>query len=179
MTDETTTTVDSRVQQIFILLSLTFASALPTLNVTIANAVLPQVRGDLSAGLEEISWVLTANLVCTAIAMPTAGWLGMRFGQRRVLSCSVIGFTVASSMLGFADSLEEVVFWRAMQGLFGGPIPPICMPIHTTIQMRPSISRRCWIGRHGTQRGGPAGTTRSPGAAPGPWSISRCSQQTL
>ncbi len=129
MTDETTTTVDSKVQQIFILLSLTFASALPTLNVTIANAVLPQVRGDLSAGLEEISWVLTANLVCTAIAMPTAGWLGIRFGQRRVLICSVIGFTVASSMLGFADSLEEVVFWRAMQGLFGGPIPPICMPI--------------------------------------------------
>ena len=129
MTDESTTTVDSRLQQTFILLSLTFASALPTLNVTIGNAVLPQIRGDLSAGLEEISWVLTANLVATAIAMPTAGWFGMRFGQRRTLIGSVIGFTIASSMLGFVDSLEGVVFWRAVQGLFGGPIPPICMPI--------------------------------------------------
>jgi len=129
VTDESTTTVDSRLQQTFILLSLTFASALPTLNVTIGNAVLPQIRGDLSAGLEEISWVLTANLVATAIAMPTAGWFGMRFGQRRTLIGSVIGFTIASSMLGFVDSLEGVVFWRAVQGLFGGPIPPICMPI--------------------------------------------------
>ena len=129
MTDESTTAVDSRLQQTFILLSLTFASALPTLNVTIGNAVLPQIRGDLSAGLEEISWVLTANLVATAIAMPTAGWFGMRFGQRRTLIGSVIGFTIASSMLGFVDSLEGVVFWRAVQGLFGGPIPPICMPI--------------------------------------------------
>lgn len=129
VTDETNTTVDSRVQQIFILLSLTFAAALPTLNVTIANAVLPQIRGDLSAGLEEISWVITATLVSTAIAMPTAGWLGMRFGQRRVLIGAVIGFTIASSMLGFAGSLKEVVFWRVIQGLFGGPIPPICLPI--------------------------------------------------
>lgn len=129
MTDQTTTTAYSRLQQTFILLSLTFASALPTLNVTIANAVLPQIRGDLSAGLEEISWVLTATLVATAIAMPTAGWLGMRFGQRRTLVGAVVGFTIASSMLGIADSLEEVVFWRVMQGLFGGPIPPICLPI--------------------------------------------------
>jgi DHA2 family multidrug resistance protein len=129
VTEEVDSRFDSRMQKIFILLSLTFASALPTLNVTIANAILPQVRGDLSAGLEEISWVLTANLVCTAIAMPTAGWFGMRFGQRRVLLYSIIGFTVASSMLGFAGSLEEVVFWRGVQGLFGGPIPPLCMPI--------------------------------------------------
>ena len=129
MTDESTTAVDSGLQQTFILLSLTFASALPTLNVTIGNAVLPQMRGDLSAGLEEISWVLTANLVATAIAMPTAGWFGMRFGQRRTLIGAIVGFTIASAMLGFAASLEEVVFWRTIQGLFGGPIPPICMPI--------------------------------------------------
>ena len=129
MTDETTTTVDSGLQRAFILISLTFSSALPTLNVTVGNAVLPQMRGDLSAGLEEISWVLTATMVCTAIAMPTAGWLGMRFSQRRALIVCIVAFTLASAMLGFADTLEEVVFWRACQGLFGGPISPLCIPV--------------------------------------------------
>ena len=127
--DEADTAMESRIRRTLILLSLTFAAALPTLNVTIANAVLPQIRGDLSAGLEEISWVITATLASTAIAMPTAGWFGMRFGQRRTLIGAVAGFTIASTMLGFAGSLEEVVFWRTAQGLFGGPIPPICMPI--------------------------------------------------
>ena len=87
------------------------------------------MRGDLSAGLEEISWVLTATMVCTAIAMPTAGWLGMRFSQRRALIVCIVAFTLASAMLGFADTLEEVVFWRACQGLFGGPISPLCIPV--------------------------------------------------
>jgi DHA2 family multidrug resistance protein len=129
VTDETTTIVDSRLQRAFILISLTFSSALPTLNVTVGNAVLPQMRGDLSAGLEEISWVLTATMVCTAIAMPTAGWFGMRFSQRRALIVCIVAFTLASAMLGFADTLGEVVFWRACQGLFGGPISPLCIPV--------------------------------------------------
>ena len=129
MTDEPTMAVYSRLQQTFILISLTFASALPTLNVTVGNAVLPQMRGDLSAGLEEISWVLTATMVCTAIAMPTAGWLGMRFSQRRALIVCITAFTFASAMLGIADTPEEVVFWRACQGLFGGPISPLCIPV--------------------------------------------------
>lgn len=129
VTDATSTIVESKLQRALILLALTFCSALPTLNVTIANAILPQIRGDLSAGLEEISWVLTATLVATAVAMPTAGWFGMRFGQRRTMIGAVVGFTAASAMLGFADSLEQVIFWRTVQGLFGGPIAPICMPI--------------------------------------------------
>lgn len=128
MTDSHTVTA-SPLRRILILVSLTFAAALPTLNVTVGNAVLPQMRGDLSAGLEEISWVLTATMVCTAIAMPTAGWFGMRFSQRRALIVCIVAFTLASTMLGFADTLEEVVLWRACQGLFGGPISPLCIPV--------------------------------------------------
>ena len=99
------------------------------LSLTIANAILPQMQGDLSAGFEEISWVVTATMAATAIAMSTAGWISIRLGQRRALIICVIGFTTASAMLGVTSSLEEVIFWRACQGLFAGPIPPMAITV--------------------------------------------------
>ncbi len=121
--------IESAFRRTVILFSVIIAGGLQTLSATIANAVLPQMQGDLSAGLEEISWVLTATMVGTAIGMPAAGWLGMRFGRRRSLLVALGIFTLASGALGVAASLEEVVFWRAIQGLAGGPMLPLSMPI--------------------------------------------------
>jgi len=121
--------IDSPFRRTIILVSVTIAGALQTLSATIANAVLPQMQGDLSAGLEEISWVLTATMIGTAIGMPSAGWLGMRFGRRKSLLVALTIFTIASGALGMATSLNEVVFWRAIQGLAGGPMLPLTMPI--------------------------------------------------
>ncbi len=127
--DDRPTVVQSQFRRTVILVSVTIAGALQTLSATIANAVLPQMQGDLSAGLEEISWVLTATMIGTAIGMPSAGWLGMRFGRRRCLLIALAIFTFASGALGVATSLEEVVFWRTIQGLAGGPMLPLTMPI--------------------------------------------------
>ena len=91
------TVIDSAFQRTVILMSVIVAGALQTLSATIANAVLPQMQGDLSAGLEEISWVLTATMVGTAIGMPAAGWLGMRFGRRRSLLVALGIFTFLGS----------------------------------------------------------------------------------
>ena len=66
---------DSPVQRTAILISTMIASSMSTTNITVVNVVLPQMRGDLSAGIEEISWVLTATMIAMAISMPT-GWLG-------------------------------------------------------------------------------------------------------
>jgi DHA2 family multidrug resistance protein len=121
--------IGSPIRRTVILISVTVAGGLQTLNATIANAILPQMQGDLSAGLEEISWVLTATMIGTAIGMPSAGWLGMRFGRRKSLLAALAIFTLASGALGFSTSLDEVVFWRAVQGLAGGPMLPLTMPI--------------------------------------------------
>lgn len=127
--DSRPTVIESTTRRTLILVSVTIAGALQTLSATIANAVLPQMQGDLSAGLEEISWVLTATMIGTAIGMPSAGWLGIRFGRRRCLLIALAIFTFASGALGVATTLEEVVFWRAVQGLAGGPMLPLTMPI--------------------------------------------------
>ena len=127
MSDQLSKTVDSRARRSLILFVLALASTLPTINLTVANAVLPQMQGDLSASLEEVSWVLTAALVSTAIGVPTSSWFSMRFGRRRSLLAALSAFTFASAMFGVATTLEEVILWRACQGLFGGAIPALCM----------------------------------------------------
>ncbi len=120
---------DSPAQRTAILISTMFASSLPTVNITVVNVVLPQMRGDLSAGIEEISWALTATLIAMAISMPTAGWITNRFGGRQSVLAMTLAFTVSTGMLGPATTLEEVIFWRFCQGLFGGLIPSLSMVI--------------------------------------------------
>ena len=120
---------DSPTQRTAILISTMFASSLPTVNITVVNVVLPEMRGDLSAGIEEISWVLTATLIAMAISMPTAGWITNRFGGRQSIIVMTLAFTISTGMLGPATTLEEVVLWRFCQGLFGGLIPSLSMVI--------------------------------------------------
>src|SRR5207302_9750213 len=87
--------------------------------------VLRQIRRSVSATQDEISWVITLNLVATAVATPMTGWLASRLGWRNVMFFSVLGFTVCSFLCGVADSLEALVLYRVGQGLFGATIMPM------------------------------------------------------
>jgi len=89
---------------------------------TIANAVLPQMQGDLAAGIDQISWVITASVVAGAIGIPPTGWLADRYGRRRVMLVSTLLFGLASMLVGFAESLGTVVLFRVLQSLVGAPL---------------------------------------------------------
>ena len=95
------------------------------MTITLANLVLPQMRGTLSATQDEISWVITLNLVATAVATPMTGWLASRLGWRNLMFFTVLGFTVSSFLCGVANSLETLILARVAQGLFGAPIMPM------------------------------------------------------
>src|SRR6185436_1251891 len=69
-------------RQWLILLMVQLANMLFGMTITLANLVLPQMRGNLSATQEEISWVITLNLAATAVATPMTGWLASRLGWR-------------------------------------------------------------------------------------------------
>src|SRR5919112_4727752 len=112
-------------RQWLILLMAQLANMLFGMTITIANVVLPQIRGSLSATQDEISWVITLNLVATAVATPMTGWLASRLGWRNVMFYSVLGFTVSSLLCGIADSLETLVLYRVGQVLFGATIMPM------------------------------------------------------
>ncbi|MSO76543.1 MAG: DHA2 family efflux MFS transporter permease subunit [Alphaproteobacteria bacterium] len=108
-----------------ILLMVQLANMLFGMTITIANVILPQVRGTMSATQDEISWVITLNLVATAIATPMTGWLAARLGWRNVMLWCIGGFTVASFLCGTANNLESLVVYRIGQGVFGAPIMPM------------------------------------------------------
>ena len=112
-------------RQWLILLTVQLSTLLFGMTITLANVVLPQIRGALSANQDEIAWVITLNLVATAIATPMTGWLANRFGWRNVMLFCVGGFSLCSLLCGLADSLGSLVVYRVGQGLFGAPIMPL------------------------------------------------------
>jgi DHA2 family multidrug resistance protein len=112
-------------RQWLILLMVQLANMLFGMTITLANLVLPQMRGNLSATQEEISWVVTLNLVATAVATPMTGWLSSRLGWRNLMFFTVLGFTVSSLLCGLANSLESLILARVAQGMFGAPIMPL------------------------------------------------------
>ena len=72
-------------RQWLILLMVQLANLLFGMTITLANLVLPDMRGALSATRDEISWVITLNLVATAVATPVTGWLASRLGWRNLM----------------------------------------------------------------------------------------------
>jgi MFS transporter, DHA2 family, multidrug resistance protein len=112
-----------------ITLSIMMATIMQTLDSTIANVALPHMQGSLSASQDQIAWVLTAYIVAAAIATPMTGWIVDRFGQKRVLLVSVVGFTVASALCGMADSLAQIVAARLLQGVFGAALVPMAQMV--------------------------------------------------
>jgi MFS transporter, DHA2 family, multidrug resistance protein len=108
-----------------ILLTATSITFLYAMTVSIASVSLPQMQGALSATQDQIAWVVTFNIVATAIVTPMSGWLEGRFGRRRVVLVCIVAFAFASMLCGMATSLEMLVFARILQGGCGAPLVPI------------------------------------------------------
>jgi DHA2 family multidrug resistance protein len=109
--------------------SVTLATVLQAVDTTIANVALPHIGGNLSASLEQMDWVLTSYIVAAAIMTPLSGWLAGRYGRKRVLVASVIGFTVSSMLCGMAQSIEQIVLFRVLQGLSGAGLVPLSQAV--------------------------------------------------
>jgi DHA2 family multidrug resistance protein len=112
-----------------ILVSVVLATTLYGTTLMIVSTILPQMQGSFSATSDEIAWAMTFNILATAIATPTTGFLVSTWGTRNVMIASVAGFTFATFMCGAADSLESLVFWRILQGGFGAPSTPLAQSI--------------------------------------------------
>lgn len=112
-------------RRLMITISTMLATMMVTVDMTIANVALPHMQSTLSAGPEEIVWVLTSYIIATAIGTPLCGWLAGRFGRQRMMFLSVVGFTLASLACGMANSLEMMVLARLLQGLSGAGLVPL------------------------------------------------------
>jgi DHA2 family multidrug resistance protein len=105
--------------------SAMLAMFMQTLDSTIANVALPYMQGSMSASADEITWVLTSYVIAAAIMTAPVGWMAVRFGRKRLFIISIAGFTVASMMCGAAQSLQQLVGFRLLQGMFGAALAPL------------------------------------------------------
>ncbi|MEM7774218.1 MAG: DHA2 family efflux MFS transporter permease subunit [Pseudomonadota bacterium] len=112
-------------RQWLILVTVQLTTLLYGMSITVANVVLPQIQGAMSATQDQIAWVVTFNLVATAVGTPLTGWLANRLGWRTVLFGALAGFTVSSALCGIANSLEFLIAARIGQGFFGAAIMPM------------------------------------------------------
>jgi DHA2 family multidrug resistance protein len=106
-----------------------FATFMEVLDTTVVNVSLPHIAGNLSATIDESTWVLTSYLVANAIILPMTGWLARNFGRKRLLMASVSGFTISSLLCGLAPNLPLLVMFRLIQGATGGAMQPLSQAI--------------------------------------------------
>lgn len=113
----------------FVTVSVMLATIIQALDTTIANVALPHMQGSMGATQDQISWVLTSYIVAAAIFMPLTGFLSARFGRKRLFIWSVVGFTAVSMLCGAAQSLDQIVLFRLLQGVFGASLVPLSQSV--------------------------------------------------
>ena len=112
-----------------VLVVLSGALALISLDNTIVNVALPALQEELKATTSELQWVVDAYSVLFAGTLLLAGSLGDRFGRRRALVIGLVIFGAGSLAAGFANSALVLTFWRAVMGVGGAFIMPSTLSI--------------------------------------------------
>ncbi len=111
-----------RVEQVnlrLVFAGLLLVMFLAALDQTIVATALPTIVGDLG-GLNHISWVVTAYLLAQTVVTPLYGKLGDLYGRKIVLQSALVVFLIGSALCGQSRSLDELIAFRALQGLGGG-----------------------------------------------------------
>ena len=109
--------------------SVMLGTVLEVLDSSIVNVSLPHMQGSFSASVDEIAWVVTSYLVAAGIMIPMTGWIAERFGRKRYFVASITMFIVSSALCGVAQSLNQIVFFRLMQGAAGAAMMPLSQAI--------------------------------------------------
>jgi len=107
--------------------SVVFVTAMfmSIMDSTIVNVALPSLARQLNVPSSAIDAVVVAYLVSLAVVMPASGWLGDRWGTKRILLLALTLFTISSALCGLASSYGMLIIFRIMQGAAGGALTPV------------------------------------------------------
>ena len=109
--------------------TVVLATFMEVLDTSVANVALPHIAGNLSATVDESTWVLTSYLVSNAIVLPLSGWFSSLMGRKRFYLLCVTLFTLSSFLCGLAPTLGALILFRVLQGLGGGAMQPLAQAI--------------------------------------------------
>ncbi len=111
-----------------VLFGLMLGMLLAALDQMIVSTALPTIVRDLH-GLQHISWVVTAYLLASTVLMPLYGKLGDQYGRKPIFVFVIVVFLIGSVLCGMAQSMTQLIAFRAIQGLGGGGIMLSAMSI--------------------------------------------------
>ncbi len=107
--------------------SIVFVAAMfmSIMDTTIVNVALPSIGRQLAVATTSIDAVVVGYLVSLAVVIPASGWLGDRFGTRRIFLSALALFSLASALCGIAPNFPMLVLFRILQGAAGGAMTPV------------------------------------------------------
>jgi EmrB/QacA subfamily drug resistance transporter len=107
---------------------LLLAMLLASLDQTIVSTALPTIVGDLG-GIDQLSWVVTAYLLSATVTIPLWGRMSDLYGRKRLFQAAIVVFLAGSALSGAAQSIGELIAFRALQGLGAGGLMTLAMAI--------------------------------------------------
>jgi EmrB/QacA subfamily drug resistance transporter len=107
---------------------LVLGMLLAALDQTIVATALPTITGELG-GLNHLSWVVTSYLLATTVSTPLYGKLGDLYGRKRLFQTAIVVFLVGSLLCGAAQTMGQLIAFRAIQGVGGGGLMVLAMAI--------------------------------------------------
>ena len=100
-------------------------SIMSILDTTIVNVALETLGRDLHKPVADTQWVITGYMLSLAAVIPITGWAARRFGAKPVYLLSLVLFTAGSALCGLAQSLDQLILFRVIQGVGGGMVLPL------------------------------------------------------
>ena len=95
------------------------------INIFMSAIALPDIASAFSASQSMVSWVANAYILGLVLIMPVSLWLAGRLGERKLLTYSMLLFSLSVGLCGFSDSIYSLIFWRFIQGIAGGLLIPV------------------------------------------------------
>ena len=112
-----------------ILIFASIATALVTVDLACISVALPRMLGFFSASKIEIAWVITVYSISTAICIPLLGFLSEKIGRKKIYIIGIIGFSFFSALSGLSQSLDQILIFRTLQGVFSAPLVALSQSI--------------------------------------------------
>lgn len=100
-----------------ILLATILASGMAFLDGTVVNIAIPTIQAKLQASFDQMQWVINSYMLMLAALILVSGSLGDRFGRKRIFSYGIGFFVFSSFLCSIAQSIEQLIFFRAVQGI--------------------------------------------------------------
>ncbi len=111
-----------------VVVALMLVMLLAALDQTIVSTALPRIASDLN-GLNKLSWVVTAYLITSAVVTPLYGKISDQLGRKKIFLASIVLFLLGSALCGLSQNMDQLIFFRALQGIGAGGVMPLVLSV--------------------------------------------------